>query len=151
MAEAHTTCLSQQNPNRITNLPKTREEVSSTTSASAGSPTRLTTHGKNARWGTLPHKAGKTIKCFLIEYVESTLLITIGLHITYLGFYSYSPFYSQIFYLDCYLRTHLVSLRIYFFQLLKASHSASWMKFNVVTISVCPEAGGSPVWTVGMV
>lgn len=151
------TLFSSQNPNRITNSPKT--ERNSVAQRLLQPPLPHNTwetpcgrmHGGNASPGTFPHKAGKTIKCFLTEHVRSKLLITIGFYVTHLELDSYTPFHAHIFYLNCYLRTHLVSLWIYFCQMVKVSLSSSWMEFTVVTALVCPEAGGSPVWTVGMV
>lgn len=105
-------------------------------------------HWGNASQGTFPHKAGKTIQGFLTKHVRSKMWITTGFYITHS---ESDPFHAHIFYLDCYLRTHLVSLWIYFCWTVKVFLGSSWIEFTVVTALVCPEAGGSPVWTVGIV
>lgn len=107
-------------------------------------------HGGNASRGTFPHKAGKQLNA------SSRNTWKVSFDYNWLPRYArriwlLHPFHAHIFYLDCYLRTHLVSLWIYFCRIVKASLSSSWMEFTVVTVLVCPEAGGSPVWTVGMV
>lgn len=78
------TLFSSQNPNRITNSPKT--ERNSVAQHLLQPPLPQDTwetpsgrmHGGNASRGTFPQKAGKTIKHFLTKHVRSKLLITIG-------------------------------------------------------------------------
>lgn len=97
-----------------------------------------------------PRKLGKQLNTSSPNMWEVSCWLQLASPYT-LGIWLLHPFHAHIFYLDCHLRTHLVSLWIYFCWAVKVSLSSSWMEFTVVTVLVCPEAGGSPVWTVGMV
>lgn len=97
MAEISTTVSSYQKSYKITNLPKTREKVTSTKYASNSSPPCLTMH-----------RDWKTNISSLNMWKESHWL-QIGFHIMRLGFESYIPFMRTV-YFDCYLSTHLLTL-----------------------------------------
>lgn len=120
------------------------------------SPPCHITHGKPLVaecMGEMHHQAPSLIKLgkqlnASSQNMRSKLLIAIGFYVTRLELDSYTLFHAHIFYLNYYLRTHLVSVWICFCWMVKVSLSSSWMEFTVVTALVCPEAGGSPVWTV---